>query len=344
MQDTTLQALEEGAAQQPAEQELAPRQPAAQQPARRELAPGQPRPGAQDFRWLALASAALLVTAGCGRSGTSERPGEEREGRSVTGALEGEPALSDPARAAVESGPIDVWVGADTSRVRASEALASDARAIGRFDLVRRSDCARVRVPFFGATGAPATLPGVGRGEVLRSLGVVRFPLPGIVEIVQADTTIEGGDPIRALYVVRAPNSTLHLDVHLSEAALLRSVALSDPARLLVDASPGGGAIPAPAATHANVVVLEPRAGAAAYPLSIRGYGRTFEANVIARLSRNGEVVAQTHTTAADWSMTWGEFEMTIPKGPSGRLELFVGEDDAESGRERGVRIPVVMP
>jgi hypothetical protein len=262
------------------------------------------------------------------------------------GALKGDPPLCDPARAAVETGRLDVWSGVDPSRAHASEEVrVSDVRAIGRFELVRQGNCARVRIPFLESNGAPANDSGSGPGEVLRSLGIVRFPLShSINTIVQPDTTIEGGDPIRALYVVRAPNSTLHLDVHLSEAAVLRSAALSDPARLLVDATPGGGAIPAPAATDRNVVVLEPRAGAAAYPLSIRGYARTFEANVIARLSRNGSVVAQVHATAADWSSTWGEFELTIPKGPLGRLELFVGEDDAESGRERGVRIPVVMP
>jgi len=90
--------------------------------------------------------------------------------------------------------------------------------------------------------------------------------------------------------------------------------------------------------------VLEPRAGAVSYPLKIRGYARTFEANVIARLSVGDRVVARTHGTAADYATTWGEFELTIARGPSGDVDLFVGEDSAADGTPVGVTILLHFP
>ena len=149
---------------------------------------------------------------------------------------------------------------------------------------------------------------------------------------------------VAAAYVVHARDGSFYEDLHLAQPALARLVALPAPARIGIDLSPGGGAIPAPAPRARNVVVLEPRAGAATYPLVIRGYARTFEANVIARLATGNEVLAQTHGTAADYVTTWGEFELTIPQGPSGDVDLFVGEDSAKDGTPVGVTIPLHLP
>ena len=108
--------------------------------------------------------------------------------------------------------------------------------------------------------------------------------------------------------------------------------------------TPGGGVVPQPAQSARSIVVLEPRAGAAKYPIVIRGYARTFEANVVARLAAGGKVAAQAHGTAADYVTAWGEFELTIPAGPSGDVELFVGEDSAKDGTPVGVTIPLHLP
>ncbi len=277
---------------------------------------------------------ALVVGPGCGRSDPKGR--EAGQDASASRPPHGEPALCDPAAPLIEVGPIHAG-GED----------ATDARATGRITLVRSGECARVRLDLLAdaAGGAPAERPGAMRGALLRDLGVVRFPLARAIESVgDPDTTIEGGDPLRAAYVVRARDGSFYFDVHLKAAAVVLAMALPGPARLLVEARPGGGAVPVPPAAARNVVVLEPRPGAAVYPLVIRGYARTFEANVIARLSVEGAVVATTFGTAADGSTTWGEFELRIPGGPAGPLELFVGEDDAESGGERGVRISLVLP
>jgi hypothetical protein len=243
-----------------------------------------------------------------------------------------DPALCDPAHPGVEVGSID-----------AGGAGVSDAKRTGALALISKDACRRVTLALLDPDGAPATRPGRLVGALDRANGLVRFPLPvSVTEVGQADSAF-GDGLVAAAYVVHGREGKFFLDVHLGAPALASAHALDSPARLLVDLGPGGGAVPERAPHARNVVVTEPRAGQATYPLTIRGYARTFEANVIARLTAEGVVRASTFGTAADWATTWGEFELRIPEGPLGRVQLFVGEDSAKDGTPIGVTIPLVM-
>jgi hypothetical protein len=90
-------------------------------------------------------------------------------------------------------------------------------------------------------------------------------------------------------------------------------------------------------------VVLEPRPGPASYPLTITGYARTFEANVVARLEQGGEEVLETFTTATAWVDAWGHFSFTIDDGPTGPVRLHVGEYEARDGAWEGVVVELRM-
>ena len=89
---------------------------------------------------------------------------------------------------------------------------------------------------------------------------------------------------------------------------------------------------PPPPVVVTTVVGVEPE-----FPLTVEGYSRTFEANVLARI--DGELVAL--TTAADWVETWGEFQLVIESGPDSPEELFVGSDSPRDGSPEGVFIPL---
>lgn len=245
-----------------------------------------------------------------------------------------DPALCDPAHPGVETGSID-----------AGGAGVSDAKRTGALALVAKGACRRVTLALLDAGGAPATRTGRLVGALDSASGLVRFPLPvPVTEVGQADSAF-GDGLVAAAYVVHGKEGKFFLDVHLDHAARASAHALDFPAGLLVDVGPVGGTVPVlERAPHAkNVVVIEPRPGPATYPLTIRGYARTFEANVIARLTSEGKVKASTFGTAADWATTWGEFELRIPEGPSGRVQLFVGEDSAKDGTPIGVTISLVM-
>jgi hypothetical protein len=88
---------------------------------------------------------------------------------------------------------------------------------------------------------------------------------------------------------------------------------------------------------------VEPRPGAATYPLTVTGYARTFEANVVARLEREGEEVVETFTTATAWVDAWGQFSLTIAEGPTGPVVLHVGERSARDGTWQGAAVELNM-
>jgi hypothetical protein len=98
-----------------------------------------------------------------------------------------------------------------------------------------------------------------------------------------------------------------------------------------------------PAPRGDRVVVLEPRPGAASYPLAVTGYARTFEANVVVRLEQDGQEVYDDFTTATAWADAWGYFSFTIDQGPSGPVVLHVGEHSARDGTWEGVAIELEM-
>jgi hypothetical protein len=207
----------------------------------------------------------------------------------------------------------------------------------GAITLARTGACRQLALALTGADGAPPV-----RMEFLRSYGIVRLDLPARLERVdEADTTF--ADPLAtAAYVVHGRAGGYFLDVHVVQPAL--ALARTAAGNITLELAPGGGAVPTAAPRARNVVVLEPRQGSATYPLTIRGYARTFEANVQAWITSGDSTYAKTFTTAADWSTTWGEFEITIPRGPSGDVQLFVGEESAKDGTPIGVTIPLRMP
>jgi hypothetical protein len=276
------------------------------------------------------AVAALLVgLAGCGGDGGGAGGG--RPGR-ATGTASAplpadEPALCDLEARTVETGALELVTPGGPV-----------ALGTGAITLRREGDCERVAIALAGG-GAGAT-----RAEFLRTLGVVRFTLdPAVRAVADPDTTFRG--PLaRAVYVVRRADGGLWVDVHVGAPALARALALADPPRLLLDLTPGGGAVPVPPPRSERVVVLEPGGGALGYPILVRGYARLHGSGVVAELLDGGRVVAATRGTSAGGATTWGAFALRLARGPGGPLTLRVGAPDAGDGDPTGVRIPVRLP
>lgn len=205
--------------------------------------------------------------------------------------------------------------------------------------------CERFVIDLAAGGDSAARTIGSVRGEFLRTLGVVRVTLPTMAE-VDADATDArfDGPLVRRAYVVRAPDGAgMYVDLHLGEAAEADLTILGEPARVVVDLRPGGDVVGGSPATHTRVVVVRPQGGVATYPLEITGYGRTFEANIVARLVHDGTDVAEQFTTATAWADAWGHYSLSIPSGPPGDVELHVGQHSARDGTWEGVRIPLTM-
>jgi hypothetical protein len=215
------------------------------------------------------------------------------------------------------------------------------AAAVGTLRWGDHAGCERVVIDLVQANGAPADGAGTVRAQLLRDQGVVRVFLDPRVNATRQTETSFGAELAEEAYVVRGLNARLFVDVHLAATAEARVLTLASPARIIIDLKPGGAPIGRPA-EHRLVKVLAPPAGRATYPLRIKGYSRTFEANVVGRLQQ-GQTVVQQVTTAADWVDTWGQFSLTIDAGPRGAADLFVGDFSPADGSEQGVHLQMTM-
>lgn len=224
-------------------------------------------------------------------------------------------------------------------------AAAGDAHEVAGLRWEPHEGCERFVIDLATDDGQPATAAGEVEADVLRELGVVRVTMRD-VELVAEDATDAAFDgPLAsAAYAVWADEGRwVYVDLHLAGEAEVSVQTLEDPARVVVDLRPGGGPVPEAAATSDRVVVLAPRAGQATYPLTVTGYARTFEANVVVRVEQDGQTVEESFTTATAWVDAWGHYSLTVESGPSGAVELHVGEYSARDGAWEGASVELTM-
>lgn len=215
-----------------------------------------------------------------------------------------------------------------------------DAHTISALRWEEHDGCERFVIDFITEDGNPAFGVGEITAEVRRDLGVVRINLPSVERVDTGATDADFDGLVDAAYVVRSEEGRwLYVDLHLAEEAEVHIAVIEEPGRVFVDLRPGGPPIPPPAAAENHIVVLEPRTEEVTYPFDITGYARTFEANVVARIEREGEEILETFTTATSWVDAWGYYSITIDNGPSGPIVLHVGEYSARDGTWSGVRL-----
>jgi hypothetical protein len=218
---------------------------------------------------------------------------------------------------------------------------AADAATVTGLTLDTFEGCERLTIELAAASGAPATSLGTTEAEFIRRSGVVRIHLdPNINNTTISDIVFDGGLAGRA-YVVRDFDESLFVDIHLVNSSVARFSEVPNPARLEVDLAPGGAEVGTP--ERDNFVVTMPLPTVVTAPVTIDGYGRTFEANVVLRARQSGVIVAEDSTTSTDYLETWGRFEITLPGGITGLVEIFIGEDSARDGAEQGVRFEMTI-
>lgn len=268
------------------------------------------------------------AVAGCGGS-TGEHAGPSTSDSSLAGPP-GAPASGGPF---VENGPL---TGGGEGRGDASQVASLIAAPIEGAEATER-----LVVGFARPDGMPATTIGPVRARFMRAQRVVRILLPDEITSTAITENRFASPLANAAYVVRSlDDARLFIDLHLRAPALARGVTYAQPALESIELKPGGESLPSWPSEQSNVVVLTPaRDARVRYPIEISGYARTFEANVVAELRRDGKIVVQTHTTAADYISAWGEFRMRFDDGPKGKFELFVGDYSAKDGTPQGVRM-----
>jgi len=293
------------------------------------------------MRRLRLLLATAILLAGCAAAGS---------GTTTTAAT----TVATPTTTTAPAGDLPPCLAGDAEFGRSGVVAAfgdelDDAVQIASIRQEGYDGCERVAVDFLTGDGAPAATLGPTAADFRPEAGIVRITLPGeVTASAIADLTFDGTS-IRRAFVVRTRDGDLAVDLHLAAAAVVvvRSMGTRSPAQVFVDVKPDAEGIARtdPPAIGDNVVVLSPGAGPITYPITITGYARTFEGNVVARLiAEDGTVATEESTTAADWLDAWGEFALTLTDGPTGPVVLFVGEDSPEDGHEVGVRLDLEVP
>jgi hypothetical protein len=216
---------------------------------------------------------------------------------------------------------------------------ASDAEQIASISWETSTGCEVFTIEFATDQGAPATTPPSLDAQFIREAGVLRVVVG--VEMTAVTEQLVESAMVGHLFVVRQADRRLFVDLHLTDPARAIVVADSSPGRVTITLQPGGSEYGGTPAIGPNVVVLVPLAGPVASPIEVNGYSRNFEANTIGRISQGSNVLAEGFTTAADWAETWGEFSLTLGTAGSGPADLFVGEQSAQDGSDRGVVIPI---
>jgi hypothetical protein len=218
----------------------------------------------------------------------------------------------------------------------------SDAEQISAIGWVGDQSCEVFTIEFTTDQGAPATTPPSVEAVFLREVGILRVAMD--VEMTSITDQLAETALVRQVFVPRSQDRTLFVDLHLSAPALATVTTSSSPARILISLEPGGLDYPGAPAIAVNVVLVTPVEGPVDVPVLVNGYSRNFEANTIGRIVQGADVLAEGFTTAADWTETWGEFELTLEPAGSGAADLFVGEQSAQDGSDRGVVVPIDLP
>ncbi len=223
---------------------------------------------------------------------------------------------------------------------RINQAL-SDSDTIGSISWEVSESCETYTISFETSEGAPATTPPTTIVDYLGNTPIVRVRV-GTAATVITDQLVETG-LVERLYVVRSLDGGMFVDFHLAAPAQARVEVDTSPAAVRLALQPGIVEHPIQPLIAALTVVVDPLAGdTVSSPVEITGYSRTFEANVLLIATSGGEVVAQEHTTSADYLETWGEFRASIEL-PVGSFSVFVGDASPEDGTLQGVTLTLTV-
>ena len=204
--------------------------------------------------------------------------------------------------------------------------------------------CERVVVDLLTADGAPAGSLGLVGVEYDEEVGIVRINLPAMILRTAVADSLFDGELAEHAYVVRTTEGHLAVDIHVvaGAAVALRAFEVDAPSRIVVDLRPNPDATPVRGAIAAGgIIVVTPGPGRTTAPLTVSGYVRPHEANVVASLheEQGSEPLAETTTTAPERAGAWGEFEVRFATLPQQRVELFVGSTPRRGGSPNGAWI-----
>lgn len=287
---------------------------------------------------------ALLLIAACGAIDTTTTTSAVTPSAVTT--TETSPTtstISPPGTAEVPAGCPEDTGFVDAGRVLRLDQPTSDTTTIGLISWQAVEGCELFTIRFETTEGAPATTPPTIVLDFIETRQVLRIWTAADSTVVTdhlVDTPL-----VDRMFVVRALAGGMFIDLHLKDPAQARAEITNSPASLTIEMQGGIQPFDRSAVYTGNTVLTDPAddgQAAAGVPLEVTGYSRVFEATMLIAATIDGEMVAETTTTAADWIETWGEFTASI-RLPRGEVSLFVGEQGVDDGEPAGVTIDVTV-
>lgn len=256
----------------------------------------------------------------------------------------GETNAAAEAAPATAAAPQEDKAGPPAATATMTVAAATPSARIADIRFGQHPDFERLVIDFAADEGAADGVPH-WRIEKAPGEGVLRIHLPTVTETAFTEARlVDEFDWFTHVFVVRAPDRSLFVDVFIPAEYQARVQELRAPLRLVIDVAPGGKDTHILPASSELTVLITPRPGATVHgTVTVSGYSRHFEANnVIILQDDEGNELARAIATSTDYIETWGYFsaQLTVP-ARTGVGKLLVGEFDAQDGDFMGVTIPV---
>lgn len=241
----------------------------------------------------------------------------------------GAPTSTAPATTLAAEGPLPVCLAGEDPFFQEGNAGAvsrsrTDAAAVGTVRWEVHEGCERVEIGLTTGEGAPAVDPPTVASFLIRGAGVLRISLGREVALSAIAEQLVDTELVERVFVVRAVDGSLFVDLHLAAPAFARVRSASGPARVVVDLQPGGPAYRHPPARQGDVIVVEPAGGVGTYPLAVSGYLRTGAAEVSATLTGVAGERVTAASRVANQADAWGSFVVLFGDGPIGTVDVAV--------------------
>ena len=207
--------------------------------------------------------------------------------------------------------------------------------------------CERITLVFASDSGAPAGRLGQAAATIFPSTGMVHVALPLDISTTAIADTLPEGDYAERIYAVRNNDGFLSIDVHAPEgqAIAARVFTTESPATLVIDLIPTETVLaPVGAEASPTVVLVTPPSGPTIYPYTIEGYAAPGAQGLTIQLTQDTTTVVDRTLSLPGWTDAWQTISTPITDGPSGTVNLFVGNLTEEGLRGVGVEVTLDLP
>lgn len=206
----------------------------------------------------------------------------------------------------------------------------SDSAILASIDWQSWGECERFLLSMASPEGAPTLIPPSALLTALAERGVIRLQLGEGDETSAISFQVVNTPLVDRIYVVKAPDAGLIVDLHVSEPVSARMIPSSAPATLTLDLRPGDVPFILRPVIGAGAVLFLPSAREEIhYPFTVNGYLRPGIDESVATLTGADGTVTEARFPLAGTDDLWSSFVAVFLEGPSGWAT--VGVEDAQA-------------